>query len=112
MRNVFVLVTAGLLTVASLLIVPPTVTPGRSAQIQDQPTEVAARYHYRNRRGKIYRRYIGFLESDFKSQTNCQAVSGIGSAWIGNKLEVRLHDNRLSQLTEIVELDDRFVGMS
>ncbi|MFA8021070.1 hypothetical protein [Bremerella cremea] len=56
MGNVFVLVRAGRLTVASFLMVPPAVTPGRSAQIQDQPTEVAARYHYRNRRGKIYRR--------------------------------------------------------
>ncbi|MEW4451487.1 hypothetical protein AB1L30_02270 [Bremerella sp. JC817] len=56
MRNAFILVSAGLLTVASLLLVPPTITPDRSAEIQDQPTEVAARYHYRNRRGKIYRR--------------------------------------------------------
>ncbi|WP_158265305.1 hypothetical protein [Blastopirellula marina] len=54
MRNLMILAVAVLLMIGSSLVVSPPVA--KSTQLQDHVDQIAARYHYRQRRGSIFRR--------------------------------------------------------
>lgn len=54
MRKLMIFTVAGLLMGGSYFVVSAPVS--KSTQIQDQVDQIGARYHYRHRRGSIFRR--------------------------------------------------------